>query len=623
MKKILAFVFISLSSNTLLAAICIKDIQGTAEQSPLAWTEQTFQAIVLHKTSKKAYVIDIDKCFDDDFDTNNAVKIEVQDGFPEGFSVGDIVSVTGNVSEFRPDFLYPNVKFSFDIDDSDPQSFSFGWNRGTKTETTIFIEEGNTGIRVLHEGSVGDSVGKPTLNLSMLARNVQSAVELDTLLERLEGNRVKIDNAIIAHPLRSNKYVFAVSGNDPKVQNFLNNGQLIGMLPAVEQIGYFPRFKLSRPSNDQWAYGQKLGTITGYIEEDWFGKILRIKEYIEPDDGGVRESEALVREYVPITKPESTGLTVATLNVKNLFDPDFDTKENKKRRTESLLSRAKTTYEKSLDEGDFTEHLLSVVSKKSKIEEVARLIVNDLHAPDIVALQEIQDNDGVIPSLVVSAEKTLKALLEALKAQDHIYSYHQHDPLFSHSTSGQRGGNIRNAFLVKDASGITVTKLAKIGEPKKGCTREADPYCAGRFPLLMDVSIQGQRLSLINVHLKSNFKSDVSEARKIRTRQMELLKKVADNSNDVVVLGDFNDDGAWEKSVFDPLTKGMHGLVELELPDNEKFTHAHQGTFSQLDHVFVSKKMEPSAKIAVAHFATLTKDAPTDHDGLLVLLDIK
>jgi len=78
---------------------------------------------------------------------------------------------------------------------------------------------------------------------------------------------------------------------------------------------------------------------------------------------------------------------------------------------------------------------------------LAAQIVHYLQAPDVIALQEIQDNSGEIDDGTVAADQTLQALANAIAAAGGPdYAFFDVAPEDG-SGGGVPGGNIRNAFL--------------------------------------------------------------------------------------------------------------------------------------------------------------------------------
>ena len=82
------------------------------------------------------------------------------------------------------------------------------------------------------------------------------------------------------------------------------------------------------------------------------------------------------------------------------------------------------------------------------IPKIASHIADYLHTPDILFVQEIQDDSGSRNNGVVSANKTLKALADAIKkASGGVhYEFVNIEPE-DNKDGGQPGGNIRVAYL--------------------------------------------------------------------------------------------------------------------------------------------------------------------------------
>jgi len=83
----------------------------------------------------------------------------------------------------------------------------------------------------------------------------------------------------------------------------------------------------------------------------------------------------------------------------------------------------------------------------SHIPVVANHIAKYLNTPDIMFIQEIQDDSGPIDDGVVSANLTLTTLVDAIQKESGIlYSFIDIAPV-DKQDGGQPGGNIRQAFL--------------------------------------------------------------------------------------------------------------------------------------------------------------------------------
>ena len=82
-----------------------------------------------------------------------------------------------------------------------------------------------------------------------------------------------------------------------------------------------------------------------------------------------------------------------------------------------------------------------------RLAQVAKIIVQNLDNPDVLAIQEIQDDSGTTSDGTVSAEQNLAALVKAIAdAGGPTYSWAQVDPA-NNTQGGVTGGNIRSVFL--------------------------------------------------------------------------------------------------------------------------------------------------------------------------------
>jgi uncharacterized protein len=85
----------------------------------------------------------------------------------------------------------------------------------------------------------------------------------------------------------------------------------------------------------------------------------------------------------------------------------------------------------------------------------AGLIVGNLRSPDLLAIEEIQDNDGATNSSVTDASVTWGLLVDAIVAAGGpAYQYRQIDPV-DDQDGGEPGGNIRVGFLFRSDRGLS------------------------------------------------------------------------------------------------------------------------------------------------------------------------
>ena len=149
----------------------------------------------------------------------------------------------------------------------------------------------------------------------------------------------------------------------------------------------------------------------------------------------------------------------------------------------------------------------------------AAQIVNHLRSPDVLVLEEIQDNDGATNSGNTEATTTFAMLIAAIgEAGGPTYQFQQINPQDGQD-GGQPGGNIRIGFLYNPArvgflagnhgnaiTGTTVTCIA--GQAKLDLNPgRVDPtniaFQNSRKPLAGAFTFNGRTLYIIGVHFAS------------------------------------------------------------------------------------------------------------------------
>ena len=97
-----------------------------------------------------------------------------------------------------------------------------------------------------------------------------------------------------------------------------------------------------------------------------------------------------------------------------------------------------------------------------RFEVLADHIVNHLKSPDIIGLQEIQDNNGPYEDKMVDASQTWERIVGAIvEAGGPIYEYRDINPL-RNADGGEEGGNGRVGFLFRTDTGV---EFIDRGEP--------------------------------------------------------------------------------------------------------------------------------------------------------------
>eukprot|EP01025_Chloroclados_australasicus_P015516 TRINITY_DN1744_c0_g1_i16.p1 TRINITY_DN1744_c0_g1~~TRINITY_DN1744_c0_g1_i16.p1 ORF type:complete len:434 (-),score=38.05 TRINITY_DN1744_c0_g1_i16:256-1557(-) len=257
-------------------------------------------------------------------------------------------------------------------------------------------------------------------------------------------------------------------------------------------------------------------------------------------------------------------------------------------------------------------------------------IVNFLDSPDIIALQEVQDEDGQNDSNVTSPNLNMNTLIQAIAKAGgpQKYKFLNIDPE-DDADGGIPGGNIRNTFLYNSdnvslcaAKNMQSANFSTVGsvEIVQGDLKLnfnpvrvnpiSEAFVNSRKPLVAQFCMQGTGYSLflINVHFSSKLGStglmgkvqpqvNGGEARRAAqaTEVDNFVKQIlAQNASaNLVVLGDVNEFIPFPtSSPFPDWTTGRGSLNNI-LPVNEdSWTYIFQGNSQSLDHVFISKSLE-------------------------------
>ena len=269
---------------------------------------------------------------------------------------------------------------------------------------------------------------------------------------------------------------------------------------------------------------------------------------------------------------------------------------------------------------------------------LAGQIVEALRSPDIIALQEIQDDSGEADDGTTTAGGTLTALRDAiLAAGGPRYDFFDVAPADGRA-GGAPGGNIRNAFLYNPARvrrhshrSLTPSVLGSAG------ARDSLAFQDSRDPLEGVFEFRGKQVSIIGNHLSSRFGSTplfgavqpfVQAGEAARAAQVRALHEyvrrllMAQRGARIIVLGDMN---TFEFS--DELAELLPGAVPVlhplvqRVPAEERYTYNYEGNSQALDHVFVSRVLLPGAELDVVHlntdFPALPGQTASDHDPLV------
>ncbi|HEY7772716.1 MAG TPA: endonuclease/exonuclease/phosphatase family protein [Marinagarivorans sp.] len=339
------------------------------------------------------------------------------------------------------------------------------------------------------------------------------------------------------------------------------------------------------------------------------------------DSWQIAASQAFDVDHTPLPltqselKPSNGAITVLTLNCFNL-DPHIE-------------SPAKVNHPRLDVDDDWGD---------ARFHTLVQAIVLQANLPDVIALQEIQDNDGAEITGITSASNTYKALIELIKIlAGKTYGWVDIPPEDG-ADGGQPGGNIRNAYLYNtERVRLDRTSVQRIGDDE-ACFIDSRKALAARFEELSS----GQGLTLINVHLVSKRQQHslfapenpgLDPRENIRIAQAEVITRftqtLSQQGQPFYITGDFND--TEHSATLQAFTGTANANLVLTLPPAQRFDYNHRGKLQVLMHGVMPKALLEAGKVAyeIIHGNELIgvepgtqSDKPSDHAYVIAKIQL-
>jgi uncharacterized protein len=309
-----------------------------------------------------------------------------------------------------------------------------------------------------------------------------------------------------------------------------------------------------------------------------------------------------------------------------------------------------TPSSKELSIASFNVENLAPADSPAKYAGLANTLINNLKSPDILAIEEIQDNDGTTggtTSPVTDASVTWNTLIAAIAtAGGPTYQYRQIDPV-AHQDGGAPGGNIRQGFLYRtdrglafvDRAGGTSTNSTGVFRSRGEAHLTFSPgriqapagspaFNASRKPLAGEFTWKGKTVIVVANHFNSkggddplfgHFQPPVRRTEEQRHLQAEIVNDFArdiqrlDPLGNYIVLGDIND---FEFSETVEILQGFQMLdLYYLLPPAERYSYVFEGNSQALDHILVSPALLfPLPEYDSVHVNSEFHDQQSDHD---------
>jgi len=558
--------------------VTIMAIQGAGHASPLLGQRVATTGIVTARDNNGFYIQD--PTGDGDLRTSDGIFVFT--GAGPAVAVGDAVRVGGTVLEFARSTLPGHLTIT---------------QLGASPEITV-TGSGNALPAATVIGAVG-RLAPTEITDNDGFRTYDPAEDGVDFYESLEGMRVQVNDAIAVAPS------FNSSGNPGETWVVGDNGanatglNARGGLTLTETDGNPERIQVQADAGvlPGAAFtanvGDRLGTVTGVLDYDSRGNY----ELIATAPFTVTRG-ALEREVTALEK-SGRGLLVGTFNVENLDPSD------------------------------------------TKFGLLGQQIVTAMNAPDIIALQEIQDNSGTTNDGVTDASLTYQALIAGIAAAGGpTYEFFDIAPV-DNSAGGAPGGNIRVGYLYNpDRVDLVEASVAQVLDP---ALADGNAWANTRIPLRADFLFEGETITLINNHWSSKAGSSPqfgsiqplvngSEEQRIpqATVVRDYVAAILDDDPDaaVMVLGDLNE-FQWEDAL-DIVTGRSQGeqilfnLFEDQFSAREQYGYVFDGNHQVLDHILVSAALRAITEFDPVHvnsqWSVTDPGRSSDHDPAVALV---
>ncbi|MEU9337517.1 endonuclease/exonuclease/phosphatase family protein [Streptomyces sp. NPDC048290] len=499
-------------------------------------------------------------------------------------AVGDAVTVSGTVTEYVPGGASSGNQSLTEI-----------------TRPTVTVDSSGNAVpaaTVIDRRSVPSRyapAGDPAANGSVNALPLQPKKYALDYYEALEGMNVQVSDARVVGA--TDPYTELWVTVKPRENRGASGGTVYGSYTAqntgrlqIQSLGAVADFPKAN-------VGDTLtGTTAGPLDYNQFGGYTLVAHRLGALEQGGTERETT-------DKQRRDELAVATYNVENLDPSD-------------------TTFEAH-----------------------AAAIVHHLQSPDIVSLEEIQDDNGATNNGTVTAGQTLKKLTDAIVAAGGpAYQWRSIDPV-NNADGGEPGGNIRQAFLFNpervsftDRAGGDATTATGVTKVRGKAALTASPgrvdpantaFTSSRKPLAGEFVFRGETVFVIANHfnskggdqaLTSQFQPPVRSSETQRHQQATVLNAFVKDilakqrSADVIALGDIND---FEFSETVDILEGDGELWSAvkSLPKSERYSYVYQGNSQTLDQILISPSIRHRHfEYDSVHINAEFHDQISDHD---------
>ncbi|MBY0596741.1 DUF6359 domain-containing protein [Bacillus bingmayongensis] len=588
---------IVLNENSVIKAIAVKEGLESSAVSTFSFTVVKSEQVRIHDIQGKSHISPYDgkkvrsvEGVVTALDKNGFYMQDVQpDEDPatsEGIyvykkeanvNVGDLVQIDGEVEEYIGAGYADRFDTDLSITEIKASNIAVKASNQQLPEATVL---GENGVKIPDQIIDNDAFGVFDPN--------EDAIDF---YESLEGMRVTMPTPQIIGPQKNgNLYVTVANGGDKVTTKYGT--------PLLDENQFNPeRLSLKVPRDYVAKAGDTFnGDITGVVGYDYGAyRISPVTELPSVTDGGFKQVGANIQ-------PRLGKLTVATYNIEN------------------FSANAKETSDE-------------------KVKAIAYSIKYNLKMPDIIGVQEMQDNNGSTNDGTTDASLSAKRIIDAVQEiRGPKYEYVEVAP-GNNQDGGAPGANIRVGFFY-NPSRVKLEKNPKLLETNPMRIGQDNPlFDNTRKPLAAEFKFQGQNIVVISSHLNSKL-GDATPFGKIQPlvlkseeKRVQLAQEVnsfvkgiqkRDTNAPVVVVGDMND---FEFSKPLQALKGntMQDMLETVSKEN-RYTYIHDGNAQVLDHILVTNNIAPHTVVDPVHLnSNIMKEhgRVSDHDPVLAQIDLK
>ncbi len=559
----------------------INEVQGDKNASPFENEQVRVSGIVTARTRGGFFIQMPDDKTDGNPNTSEGIYVFTKNEPGGEATIGNLVSVTGTVEEFRPK--------------SEPLSLPI---------TEISMQKGRDFILV---ESKNNALPKPSV---LSADDFNKGNIFD--LEKYEGMRVAVAEMTVVAPTNGRV--------DNKNGTSQSNGIFYGVLkglprpfrePGIETYDYLfldkkdqekldknypkiPKFD-NNPERLRIESTAQLGgqaiDVPSFAEIKNLTGVLHYayRTYTIYVDAGSKPAISNFVKAMPLPVPNERQFSVAATNLENFFDDE--------------------------DDPAIKEDIVTAEAFEKRMKKISMAIREYMMMPDVVGIIEAE-NLAVLKRL---AERINKDAEAAGKPNPKYEAY---------LIDGNDGRGIDSGFLVK-SSRVKVIEIKQLGkdEKYKHPDKKDDVFLNDRPPLMLRASIEEAKtnqpfeFTVVVNHLKSFLGyDDPKQQDNVRLKkklQAEFLAKFVQerqtkNPNErIVLLGDFNafqfNDGIVDvigtikgkPAGKDELMNPSEDLVNPDLIDlvdaikaDQRYSYSFDGNAQVLDHVLINEAMK-------------------------------